>query len=63
MNVHKLLVRAGEYRRAQMVLRLLRDGKITLWLDDDSYAVERLCEELGCRMWYDSRGNKAVAHV
>lgn len=63
MGAHRDLVKKGLFRQAQLVLRLLRDGKVTLWLDDDSYAVEMLCEEMGCRIWYDSRGNRAVAHV
>lgn len=63
MDAHRELVKKGLYRQAQLVLRLLRDGKITLWLDDDSYAVEVLCERLGCGIWYSSNGNRAVAHV
>lgn len=51
------------HREAQLVLRLLREGKVTLWLDDDSWAVESLCEGLGCRIWYSGNGNRAVAHV
>lgn len=63
MDEHRRLIRKGLYRQAQLVLRLLSDGKVTLWLDDDSYAVEVLCEGLGCRMWYDRRGYKSVAHI
>ncbi len=63
MDAHRELVRKGLYRQAQLVLRLLREGKVTLWLDDDSWAVESLCEGLGCRIWYSGNGNKAVAHV
>ena len=60
MDAHRELVRKGLYRQAQLVLRLLREGKVTLWLDDDSWAVESLCEGLGCRIWYAGNGNKAV---
>ena len=60
MDAHRELVRKGLYRQAQLVLRLLRDG---LWLDDDSWAVESLCEGLGCHIWYSGNGNRAVAHV
>lgn len=63
MDAHRELIRKGEYREARLVLWLLRDGKVTLWLDDVSYAVESLCERMGCRIWYDRRGYKAVAHV
>lgn len=63
MDAHRDLIRKGEYRAAQLVLRLLRDTKVTLWLDDDSWVVESLCEGMGCRIWYDRNGYKAVAHI
>lgn len=63
MDAHRELIRKGLYRQAQLVLRCLRDSKVTLWLDDDSWAVESLLEGLGCRIWYSSNGNRAVAHV
>lgn len=63
MEAHTELIRKGLYRQAQLVLRALREGKVTLWLDDDSWAVESLLEGLGCHVWYDSRGNRAVAHI
>ena len=63
MDAHRELIRKGLYRQAQLVLRCLIEGKVTLWLDDDSWAVESLLEGLGCRIWYDSRGNRAVAHL
>ncbi len=63
MDIHRELVRKGEYEVARMLLKLLRYGKVTLWLDDVSWSVERICEELGCHIWYSSNGNKAVAHI
>lgn len=63
MEAHMELIRKGLYRQAQLILGALREGKVTLWLDDDSWAVESLLEGLGCRIWYDSRGNSAVAHI
>lgn len=63
MNKHRELVKSGLYRQARIILDLLRDGKVTLWLDDDSCAVEFICEELGCSIWYSGNGNRAVAHV
>lgn len=63
MEAHMELIRKGLYRQAQLVLRALREGKVTLWLDDDSWAVESLLEGLGCRIWYDGRGYRAVAYV
>lgn len=63
MEAHMELIRKGLYRQAQLVLRALREGKVTLWLDDDSWAVESLLEGLGCRIWYDGKGYRAVAHI
>lgn len=63
MDAHRELIRKGSYRQAKLVLKLLRDGKVTLWLDNDSWEVESLCEGLGCRIWYSRNGNQAVAHV
>lgn len=62
IDAHKGLVKTGEYRQAQLVLRMLQEGKVTLRLDDESCAVECLCERLGCPIWYDRRGYTAVAH-
>lgn len=63
MDAHREMVRNGQYRAAKKVLTLLAEGKVTLWLDDDSWAVESACEKIGCHIWYASNGNKAVAHV
>lgn len=63
MEAHIELVRKGAYREARLVLRLLREGKVILWLDDVSWNVESLLEGLGCRIWYDRRGYKVVARI
>ena len=63
MDLHRELTRKGQYGAARKVLTLLAKGKVTLWLDDDSWAVETVCEQLGCYIWYDRNGNKAVAHI
>ncbi len=63
MNEHMRLIREGLYRQAQIVLELLGKGKVTLGLDDDSFAVEMLCEKLKCRIRYDSRGYIAEVHL
>ena len=52
MDAHRALIRKGLYRQAQLVMKSLADGKVTLWLDDDSWAVESLLEGMGCRIWY-----------
>lgn len=63
MDAHRALIRKGLYRQAQLAMRVLRDGKVTLWLGDDDWAVESLLEGLGCPIWYSGNGNRAVAHV
>lgn len=58
------MVRKGQYGAAKVLMELLKKGKVTLWLDDDSFTVELICEQVGCRIWYDSRRyNRAVAHL
>lgn len=63
MDLHRELTRKGQYGAARKVLTLLAEGKVTLWLDDDSYTVESACEKFGCHIWYAGNGNKAVAYV
>lgn len=50
MDAHRKLVKEGKLMEAREVLYLLRKGKISLGLGDVEWNVERLCEELGCRM-------------
>ena len=63
MDLHRELTRKGQYGAARKVLTLLAEGKVTLRLDDDSWAVESACEKIGCHIWYASNGNRAVAHI
>jgi hypothetical protein len=56
MDKHRELVRAGKLLEARELLRLLRKGKIKLGLGDIDWEVERICEELGCRINYRGRG-------
>lgn len=50
MDAHRKLVKEGKLLEAREVLYLLRKGKISLGLEDVGWNVERLCEELGCRI-------------
>ncbi len=50
MDAHRKLVKEGKLLEAREVLYLLRKGKISLGLGDVGWNVERLCEELGCRI-------------
>lgn len=63
MDTHRKLVREGKLLEAREVLRLLRKGRLKLGLDDVSWEVERLCEELGCRINYSSRGYTAEVRL
>lgn len=63
MEKHMELVRIGKFKQAQLLLQLLRRGKVKLYLDDISYEVEILLEELGCRFSYDCRGFTATAYL
>lgn len=63
MEKHRMMVRKGQLKAGKLMLRLLRTGSVSLGLDDDSWTVEVACEELGCRIFYDSRGNRATAYL
>lgn len=63
MEKHIELVRTGKFKQARIIFSLLRNGKVKLGLDDDSYEVEIILENLGCRMSYDRRGYTATAHL
>lgn len=63
MDTHRVLVRQGKLLEAREILRLLRKGYIKLGLGDVEWEVERLCEELGCRIRYSSRGYTAEVRI
>lgn len=63
MEKHRMMVRKGQFKAGKLMLRLLRTGSVSLGLDDDSWTVEVACEELGCRIFYDSRGNRVTAYL
>ena len=62
-DLHMRLVKQGEYYAARLVLKCLRDGRVTLRLDDDSWLAQEELEKAGCRIWYSSNGNKAEAYL
>jgi phage gp36-like protein len=63
MDAHRDLTRRGKYGQAKLVLRLLKNGKVRLGLDDDSCAVEIICEGLGCRINYGRGYYSATAII
>lgn len=63
MDAHRELVRQGKLLEAREVLRLLRNGRVKLGLGNVDWNVESLCEELGCRIRYSSRGYSAEVRL
>lgn len=63
MDVHRELVKQGKLLEARRVLTLLRNGKISLGLDDTDWAVERLCGDAGCHISYSGRYYTATAFI
>lgn len=62
MELHRE-IENGQLGAAKLLLRLLRNGRVYLRLDNDSWIVEKPCEELGCYIYYDRRGYSATAHL
>ena len=60
-NIHYEMVMNGQMQEAREVLRLLRRGRITLWLDDISWNVQTALENNGFQVIYSRNGNKAYA--
>lgn len=60
IDEHLKLVKKGKYNQARLILRLLRRGKIKLGLGDDCWAVEMICEDIGCHINYSSNGYSAT---
>ena len=63
MDAHRELVRTGKLYEAHLVMELLRKGKLKLYLGDADWNVEKLCEDLGCRFGYNSRGYTAMVYI
>lgn len=63
MEKHQEMVRNSQFGAARLLLKLLREERVRLGLDDDSWLVEKTCEELGCYIYYDRRGCSATAHL
>lgn len=63
MDVHRDLVRSGKLYEAQLVLRLLRKGKVKLYLSDTDWSVEELCENLGCMVICGRNGYTATVYL
>ena len=55
MEQHADLVREGDYYAAQLLLRFLRKGSISLYLDDISHGVEKILDTVQVSVRYDRR--------
>ena len=56
MNKHIRLVKAGRFEVARLLLKLLNDGNITVYFDDISWEVDRICNKLSIRRYIDRQG-------
>lgn len=63
MDAHRKMVREGKFIEANTVLYLLRKGKVSLGLGNESFAVESLCEKLGCKIRYSRNFNIAEVRL
>lgn len=63
MDAHREFVRAGKYQQARAILQLLRKGKVSLGLGDESWEVESFLETVGCRFSYGRGGYTATAYL
>lgn len=63
MDAHRKLIRQGKLLEARQLLKLLRNGKISLGLRDTDWAVEKLCEDAGCHISYSGRYYTATAYL
>lgn len=62
MELHAEYVKHGQYEEANLILCLLRRGRVRLGLSDVNWTVERDLEELGCRISYSRHGYGATAY-
>ena len=63
MDQHRTLVRAGSYGVAELVLRLLRRGHVSLGLWDDAWEAEQVLTAAGLNPHYSRNGNLAMFYL
>ena len=63
MDAHREMVKSGQLKAAKILLKLLRNEEVHLGLDDDSWLVEKTCEELGCHIHYSRNGYSAIVKL
>lgn len=62
-TLYSSLVKSGALEEAHTVLRLLRRGQVKLYLDDISWSVQCMLEDIGVRVNYSRNGNTATAYL
>ena len=63
IKAHHTMVKSGQYVAAKYLLKLLLTGAVHLGLDDDSWIVEKTCEDIGCPLFYTRRWYSAIAYI
>ena len=61
--IYREFVRTGQFFEARSILKLLRNGKVTLGLCDEDWNVQTVLEGAGFRVWFSRNGYQAVAHI
>ena len=65
MNAHRTLAVGSpdDMKAARLILRLLRNRRITLYLSDAEWKVQTLLEDLGIPLAYSRNGCRATASI
>lgn len=63
IQAHREMVQKGQYEQARLLFGLLRKGSIRLGSRDNDWAVEMLCEKLGCHISYSHNYLSATVYA
>lgn len=61
-NLHRQLVKAGDYGTAARVFSLLAQGRVTLGLNDTDWNAEHMLAGIGCGIQYSRTGYTATVY-
>ena len=59
-QLHKMLIKSGEFEIANNILQLLVNGKIKLFLSDSDWKTEEILERINCSVSYSYNGRSAI---
>lgn len=62
-EIYRRFIRNGQFFEGREILRLLRNGSVTLWLGDTDWNVQTALEDAGFHIWFSRDGYKAVARI